>query len=764
MTDSLSTLKLAFEPPWAWSVTVLVAVALAAFVLLSYPRRLSRLRPFWRRLLFGCRMAAVVAIVFSMLRPALHLTETSQKSASLVFLGDASRSMKITDGPGGITRRQALLKTLEECREPLDELKKRVEIEYCDFAETMTPVAEPQNETDGEQTAIGEALDELLRKAQSQSLASVFLLSDGAQRARPPHDADPRSIARRLGEQQVPVYTISFGTTGLTGSALDVAVEDLQVDPVVFENKAVPVTARVRILGAAQRKVSVRLLVEDRSGRNLGETGEFVVAKPTGHGLPSTQITASQNSEVIPVELSFVPERPGEIKIAVEATPLDDELRKNNNRAETLLTVRKGGIKVAYFDKIRPETKAVRLLTRSPEIQLDTFWVRSGAFKGLNRIGAELFERGKYDVYLIGDVPADVFGPQLLQLLAARVDEGAGLLMMGGFQSFGPGGYAKTPLADALPVRMSRSETQQGETVDTTMHRTEPLQMRPTASHLRHYVMRLAIGEDNAERWNQLPPLRGSNRLKPKSGLVEVLAEATDGTPLLLAQEYGKARVLAFAADTTHLWLQHGFTEETLRFWQQLVNWLARKELESEDAVWVRIEPRNYLPGSSVTIRFGANDASGVPVSDADYSVQVLAPNNEKHDLTPQREPDGGSATMNATELPGDYWAIVSATQQGKALGLNGTARFLIDARDLELHNPAADPDLLNEIAMLTGGSSVPAEQLPALLKRLLDEGIPNLTETRITVITLWDNWYLLSLFVAFLSAEWFLRKSRGLV
>mgnify|MGYP001388576966 CR=1 FL=1 len=35
---------------------------------------------------------------------------------------------------------------------------------------------------------------------------------------------------------------------------------------------------------------------------------------------------------------------------------------------------------------------------------------------------------------------------------------------------------------------------------------------------------------------------------------------------------------------------------------------------------------------------------------------------------------------------------------------------------------------------------------------------------TQATVIDLWDNWYVLGLFVGLVSLEWFLRKRRGLV
>ncbi|HBO42959.1 MAG TPA: hypothetical protein DD670_03300, partial [Planctomycetaceae bacterium] len=65
--------------------------------------------------------------------------------------------------------------------------------------------------------------------------------------------------------------------------------------------------------------------------------------------------------------------------------------------------------------------------------------------------------------------------------LADAVDRGAGLIMLGGFYTFGPGGYADTPLADVLPIRMSRLDIQNpDEPIRTDMHLEGPTRMRPS--------------------------------------------------------------------------------------------------------------------------------------------------------------------------------------------------------------------------------------------------------------------------------------------
>lgn len=60
-----------------------------------------------------------------------------------------------------------------------------------------------------------------------------------------------------------------------------------------------------------------------------------------------------------------------------------------------------------------------------------------------------------YDVLVLSDVGADSLTPSQMSMIKQYVREmGGGLVMIGGEQSFGLGGYYKTPVEEALPVKM----------------------------------------------------------------------------------------------------------------------------------------------------------------------------------------------------------------------------------------------------------------------------------------------------------------------
>ncbi|MBX7220199.1 MAG: VWA domain-containing protein [Blastocatellia bacterium] len=64
-------------------------------------------------------------------------------------------------------------------------------------------------------------------------------------------------------------------------------------------------------------------------------------------------------------------------------------------------------------------------------------------------------ELSKYSAVILENVPADKIGQAGMETLAAWVKEtGAGLMMTGGKNSYGPGGYFRSPIEPILPVSM----------------------------------------------------------------------------------------------------------------------------------------------------------------------------------------------------------------------------------------------------------------------------------------------------------------------
>jgi hypothetical protein len=380
---------------------------------------------------------------------------------------------------------------------------------------------------------------------------------------------------------------------------------------------------------------------------------------------------------------------------------------------------------------------------------------------------ADLLKPGKYEVYILGDVDSTAFLASELPQLAETVNRGAGLIMLGGRQSFGAGGYYDTALANVLPVVTDRLERQLIEgTVREDLHLAGRLHMKPTPIGLRHFALMLSGNPlENASLWARLPPLDGANRFfKLSPGAVPLAdADGDESKPLLVTHYFGAGRVLAFAGDSTWHWWMRGFEAAHKRFWRQIVLWLARKDQLAEGNVWVKLENRRFAPGDRVEFTAGAQSPQSEPIKDAEFKVEILTP--PKNTRVPGlliRQDEQMVGSFRDTQAPGDYTVEVTATAKGQILG-TARARFSVTPQDLELDNASADPDSMESVAKATGGRTVAPEQLPDLIQELMRQ-THDLEGTQETKSTFWDKWPFFLVLVGLLSVEWYFRKRWGLV
>jgi hypothetical protein len=108
---------------------------------------------------------------------------------------------------------------------------------------------------EGDQTALGSALEDVLRYEANKRLAGVVVLSDGAQRALSPRDLAPQTPARRLADLGYPLYAVTFGQARGASQSRDVALQDLLVNQTVFVKNELSVAGTARIDGFASQDI-----------------------------------------------------------------------------------------------------------------------------------------------------------------------------------------------------------------------------------------------------------------------------------------------------------------------------------------------------------------------------------------------------------------------------------------------------------------------------------------------------------------------------
>ncbi|MHB0957987.1 MAG: glutamine amidotransferase [Pirellulaceae bacterium] len=716
-----------------------------------------------RRILVGLRALVVCLVILLMLRPTHISTQSKSQTATLLLMFDQSRSMQLPSASGTRSRWEAELDTLKQIEPLLQELGRDLEVKIHSYDAGLRAAAWQDDRlvlpeaADGNQTDIGTSLHQAIEQERGKRLVGVILLGDGTQTAFQP-EVELYEAARELGNRGYPLYTVAYGPSGDAAQARDVAVENLPEQYSVFVKNELIIRGLIRVRGYVNQAIPVLLTIQD-------DVGEQQVVGPI-------HVQADQDNQQLEVSLTYVPQTPGQYRLTLQAEAQPGELVTKNNQLTAFLTVLEGGLRVLYLEgEPRQEQKYIRwALDASPDVDLDFQWFPSRLRKDWPVALGDTLEKGNYDAFILGDCDSQALGDENLQQLADEVERGKGLIAIGGYHSFGPGGYRPTVLGDVLPIEMDRFSRQDfGQPDVEQWHVPGPLVMLPTRSHP---VTTLASPAENEQVWRQLRPLQGANRwagIKEAPG-IQVLAESSDRVPLLVAGEYGGGRVLAFAGDSTWQWWRQGQSALHRRFWRQIVLWLARRDDLTRHDVWIDLPQRRFAAGSRVSFTAGARTALGDVIADAVLSATLASPDGQSTPLRLSRQGNDHLGTLERITQPGSYQINVTAQDAaGQPLG-EATAHFEVLDQDVEFANPAADPDQMARLADLTrdsGGKAVAPEQLTALLEEIKQHP-PELVEDVLTkwqlADTWWDAWLVLSCLVALLTTEWFLRKRWGLV
>ncbi len=192
------------------------------------------------------------------------------------------------------------------------------------------------------------------------------------------------------GTGVIPLYTVSYGPAGDAAQSRDVAVENLPEQFSVFVKNELPIRGLVRVRGYVNQEIPVLLTIEDDAGQQ--------------QSVGPVRVQADQDNQQLDVNLTYVPQTPGQYRLTLKAEEQPGELVTKNNQLTAFLTVLEGGLRVLYLEgEPRQEQKFIRwALDASPDIDLDFQWFASRLRKDWPVSLGDTFEKGNYDAYHSG--------------------------------------------------------------------------------------------------------------------------------------------------------------------------------------------------------------------------------------------------------------------------------------------------------------------------------------------------------------------------
>ena len=718
----------------AWAVLALGAIV-ATLSVLAYARTTRPVSRRFRRLLLALRLIAVAAATVALLRPSLQTTRHELVKRPLLVLVDRSRSMsEIRDTPGGATRLEAVDRMIERNKETLDALGDLYDVSLLAFGKHLLKGTGPPDAASTSYSAYGLAIQEAFSGVANGQADGVVIIGDGAHNLDPP---DPLEVASALNEQGVPLYCVGVGEEQDRSGLRDVRVRQVEAPKTAYVFTSFPVRSQVYLRGCQGLTVKVRLEVN-------------------GEPAQEKDVRVAHLEEVVPIEFEVTPEDVGDLKLTVRALPVPDEVLLTNNAASTYVRVASEGVRVGYFDTLRPESKFIaRALAGAEHVALRRTLLLPG-----QPLPPDQSRPDRYDVVILGDLGASAMRPSWMAALRKAVlEDGKGLVVLFA-QGPSPGrALTHTALEDVLPIKLGSGLRAQGD----------PVQFVVVPAQAGHPIVALApTGRETLALWAAMPRLAGSVvGAEPKRGAT-VLARDERGNALLVVQRAGAGRVACMLGDTTFRWF---FTEQDTqdqhrRFWRQMVLWAGGRKDTPEARMRLELSKQRVLLDEKVGLSVYLTDRAGQPVRDAAISVRVLDPRGDATEvpLSFSRE-EAAYVGHYSPVAEGDHTVDARAERDRRLLGAE-QAHFRVSGPSIELEDPFPNLSLLRRMAAATqesGGRYYPLAQADDLLKGLLREGTPlNLTIRQRSDV--WDSWLLFALFTACLVAEWGLRKWKGLL
>lgn len=401
---------------------------------------------------------------------------------------------------------------------------------------------------------------------------------------------------------------------------------------------------------------------------------------------------------------------------------------------------------------------------------------------GFPKTAEELFT---YHAIVIDDVESEFFSQDQMELMKDFVRRrGGGLLMLGGVESFKNGKYDKTPLGDLLPVYTEGAPDLPVGEESGADDGTHPGEIRYRLTLTREGWLepsvRLRADEDaERNRLGGMPPFATLNPVRGIKPGASVLARAfpvrpgedmgaenpaASAVPALVEQRFGQGRAAALLIGDLWRWGLHRPKPEENdldKAWRQTVRWLVA---EVPDRVELTTQARRGPddPDGALTLTVVVRDPSYAPLDNAAVTIKVTPPDGKPVELRADADPKQ-SGRYQAVYVPrqsGPYRAqATAAAPDGSDVGHADTG-WTSDPAAEEFRTLQPDAKLLDRIARVTGGQVVAASDLDDFAATL---------PTRHAEITepytnpLWHNSWVFLVAMLCLTAEWGLRRWKGL-
>lgn len=625
----------------------------------------------------------------------------------------------------------------------------------------------------------------------SPDSSRVLVVSDGRQNLGP----DPGPIARLLLARGATTDAMCVGS-GFNSPR--VRIQAINAPTWIFKHQKMHAVALLSIRDLADHPVKVYLY---RNGQRIA----------------SRTVLATSSRSVRSVRFSDALNAPGVYRYQLRIGRIPGSMYHGVVRKSFRVTVRRDKLQVLLVDN-QPRWEyqyLVNYFSRSGRVHLQAVLLHPATIAGIaapkpvraspgNKFyTASLLPHGQkawgqFNLIILGDIPPHVLPPADQQALAYAVEtQGSSLVIIAG-QNYMPQAWASSDLAKLMPIRLVQAWA------PSVMRSQERHGFLPllTTEGVESDLSDLGIDRSrNSRYWRDMPRwywhsaytvARPNARVLWTIGSAKGLhgnSESADRQRALLAtMGAGAGRVMYLASDQT--WRMRSVDGHNLEnaFLAQLVRWATGTQLPV-GGKWVRFGTNRtrYRFNQTVHVRARILHTNLLPDAHLHFRVEAklihstLSAKNVGQTQSSPMVPTPGAPGFYSGVLtglePGSYSISLKGDSVGRKLADDPTAVNRTEiiriraAKNLEMLDPSADPHAMEQLASAGGGVMVPgpafailAAAMPPQKHTLRSVNTMGLLTNPHSGGTKIMQWLLMAAFALLATAEWVIRKRKGLI
>ncbi len=709
-----------FLRPDLWWLFLLFLLSFATLIRLSYAA--VTVPPRYKKILFGLRISVMAILLLVLLQPVLDSVNFKPVRPSMAVLTDSSLSMMVADPEAkGLFLKNSVDSVLDNV---VRKWQNDYEISFFEFSDKIRPTRNLRDMKPADnQTDLKKSLLNFFSYFSENDYRALLIISDGQF----PVDSGLSDAVKKYKDNRIAILPIINPDAP--------AVKDISVrfsKETVFElNTDQEGRILVDLKNMTTKPSQVRLELYDNS--TLIKTKDIILTE----GLKQEAFTYRTSIEGI-----------HRLKIMAKTTA-DDSFKKNNED-HFFLRVNKGGFKVLLvYGEMSWEYKFLSLILKSdPTITLTGIpKIREDSFSILDKINIGLF-----DTVILGNTSIKDLKPSFLSELARRVKQsGLSLLVLGGERSFMSESGIEKNFASILPF----------ETTGKLANITDPTPITLTREGESAAVTLLADNPSaNKQAWERLPLLNHINSVEPKKNSSVLLVSAKNrNIPVLGYGTAGLGKVYYFTGYPTWKWsfMNLAVNDDHTKyqaFYRQLVREMTSSSLEK-----TRLATDKFLyePGETARITAMLMDEQFKRPNFNSLEINLFKDGKKKTSLTLK------NSAITKERFSGDIRLSEEGEYRLEAVVFNTKMETSFVVRGSVEEYFSIGPDLANmrRIAALSGTETLDPQK-PFDMTKFADT--KKRTKKFSLRLPLW-NWFpVAAIIIILLTAEWILRKRKGLL